>query len=100
MTLDQFESVIRWLGGVLAYTALGIVLVGVWRGTRRAAGRTMGFYSRWLRSPWFYLVTSAVYFGISYLCWTPLPWQVSPTARLWVLIIGSLLYFPGMILIV
>lgn len=90
------ESLIRWLGGLLAYTVLGIILFGVWRGTRRQTGRTTGFSGSWLRSAWFYLISSALFFGIAYFGWKPLPWTVSQTARGWMAMLGSLLYFPGM----
>ena len=95
MTLT-LESIIRWLGGLLAYTVLGIVLYGVWRGTRRQTGRTTGLAGSWLRSAWFYLVSSVLFFVIAYLGWIPLPWTVSQTARCWMFMLGSLLYFPGM----
>ncbi|MEW6400993.1 MAG: isoprenylcysteine carboxylmethyltransferase family protein [Chloroflexota bacterium] len=71
-------------------------LYGVWRGTQRQVGRTTGLAGHWLRSPWFYLGSSLFFFGVAYLGWTPLPWKVSPQLRVWMLIIGPLLYFPGM----
>jgi len=94
------ESIIQWLGGLLAYTVLGIVLYGVWRGTRRESGRAAGLAGGWLRSAWFYLASSALFFGIAYLGWVPLPWTITPTARCWMLALGSLLFFPGMCLII
>jgi len=94
------EGTIQWLGGLLAYTALGIVLYGVWRGTRRQSGRAAGLACGWLRSAWFYLASSALFFGIAYLGWVPLPWTITPTARCWMLALGSLLFFPGMCLII
>lgn len=97
MNLESIETMIHWLGGLLAYTALGVVLYGIWRGTRRQSGRITGKMGRYLRSPLFYLVTSALYFGISYLCWIPLPLALSPQARSWMLVFGSILYFPGMV---
>jgi protein-S-isoprenylcysteine O-methyltransferase Ste14 len=96
MNLTLFESIIQWLGGLLAYSALGFVLYGVWRGAQRQAGRTTGLKGNWLRSPWFYLASSALFFGLAYLSWTPLPWAVSLSTRAWMLALGSLLYFPGM----
>lgn len=89
------RTIIQWLAAFLAYTALGIVLYGVWRGTRRQAGRAIGLSGGWLRSWWFYLASSIVFIGIAYLGWKPLPWTVPTSARLWMLVIGSLLYFPG-----
>jgi protein-S-isoprenylcysteine O-methyltransferase Ste14 len=96
MTLSLFDSTIQWLGGVLAYTILGILLFGIWRGTRRQAGRTTGLNGSWLRSPWFYLASFALFFGVCYFGWIPLPWTVSPQTRAWMLALGSLLYFPSM----
>lgn len=99
MNIQLFESVIQWLGGVFAYAALGFVLYGVWRGTQRQAGRTTGLNNGWLRSWWFYLASSAIFFGIAYLGWRPLALNISPSTRTAMLIAGSLLYFPGMALL-
>jgi protein-S-isoprenylcysteine O-methyltransferase Ste14 len=90
------EVFIRWLGGLLAYITLAIVLYGIWRGTRHRAGRVAGRMGHSLRSPWFYLVTSALFFGICTVCWIPLPLPVSAQAHSWMLAFGSLWYFPGM----
>lgn len=99
MDIRLFESIIQWTGGLLAYTALGIVLYGVWRGTQRRAGRTVGLSRGWLRSWWFYLVSSLFFFGIAYLGWTPLPLTFSHSTRVARLVVGTLLYFPGMLLL-
>ena len=96
MSLEIVDTILHWAGGLLAYTTLGIVLYGVWRGTQRQAGRTTGRTGAWLRSLWFYLVSSALFFGICYFGWIPLPWTVSPQIRAGMLVAGSLLYFPGM----
>lgn len=90
------ETVIRWLGGLLAYTTLGAALYGIWRGTQRQPGRIDGQMGRYLRSPWFYLVTFVIYFGISCLGWVPLPWMMPPQIHAWGLLLGVLMYFPGM----
>lgn len=99
MNLGLAEAIVRWMSGLLAYAALGILLFSVWRGTQRQAGRTSGRGGGWLRSPIFYLAASALFFGLAYLGWIPLPWTVSPSARAWLLVLGSLLYFPGLILV-
>ena len=96
MKIESIESIIQWLGGLLAYIALAVMLYGVWRGTRRQAGRITGQMGGYLRSPWFYLVTSALFFGICYLGWVSLPLTNSLQNRAWMLVFGSLLYFPGM----
>jgi len=94
--LETIETIIQWMGGLLAYTILGILLYGVWRGTQRQAGLTTGLTGAWLRSPWFYLASSALFFGICYFAWIPLPLTVSPPFHAGMLVAGSLLYFPGM----
>jgi protein-S-isoprenylcysteine O-methyltransferase Ste14 len=96
MTLERFELIVCWMGGLFAYTTLGIVLFGIWRGTLRQTGRTTGRTDSWLRSLWFYLATLALFFGLCYFGWRPLPWKVPPQTRVWILALGSLLYFPGM----
>lgn len=92
----MLETVIRWLGGLLAYATLGAILYGIWRGTQRQAGRTTGRMGRYLRSPWFYLVTSAIFFGVGYWGWSPLPLAIPTQVHTWALLLGALLYFPGM----
>jgi len=96
MNISPIDSTIRWLGGLLAYGILGIILFGIWRGSKRQAGRTTGLNGTWLRSPWFYLASALLFFGITYFGWIPLSWKSSPQSRTWMLILGSLLYFPGM----
>lgn len=91
-----FETLIRWAGGLFAYFTLALVLYGVWRGSRRQAGRTTGRTGRFLRSFWFYLVSVVLFFAIAYFGWAPLPWSISQRVQSLMLVFGSLLYFPGM----
>ena len=99
MNLELMSAIIQWTGGLMAFAALGFVLQGVWQGTQRRPGKTSGRAGGWLRSRWFYLAASAVFFGIAYLGWIPLPISTHPTLRIWMLVAGSLLYFPGMALL-
>jgi protein-S-isoprenylcysteine O-methyltransferase Ste14 len=96
LNLESIESIIRWIGGLLAYVTLGVVFWGIWRGTQRQAGRITGQMGRYLRSPWFYLVTSALYFAICYLGWIPLSLSIPSQIHILALVAGPLLYFPGM----
>jgi len=95
----SLEAIIQWSGGFLALAALGIILYGVWRGTQRQAGRTSGRAAGWLRSPLFYFAASAFFFYLAWLGWIRIPINFTSAARLWMLILGSLLYLPGMILV-
>ncbi|RJP53237.1 MAG: isoprenylcysteine carboxylmethyltransferase family protein [Anaerolineaceae bacterium] len=96
MTIASVETFIRSLGGATAFSALVILFYGIWRGTRQKAGRVTGGAGRFLRSSSFYFLASVFFFGLSYLGWIRIPWQISPQVRVWMLIIGSLLFFPGM----
>ena len=96
MNLTSLESVVRWIGGMVAFATLGIVLAGIWRGVRRPAGRVTGRAAGWLRSPVFYLFSTALFVGLSVALWRPLPLMLSTEARAWMLALGSLAYFPGM----
>jgi len=99
MTLELVDRIVRVAGGLLAYTTLAVLFYGIWRGIKRQEGRTTGHTGVWLRSPWFYLITSALFFGVCYFGWETLPLTVSQSTRLWMLALGSLLYFPGMSLV-
>jgi protein-S-isoprenylcysteine O-methyltransferase Ste14 len=96
MNTSLFESIVQWVGGLFAYSALALVLYGVWRGTQRKAGRTTGKTGHFLRTFWFYLVSVVLFFSIAYFGWVPLRWTIQAQARFWMLAIGALLYFPGM----
>lgn len=94
--LMNFETIIRWLGGLTAFSALVVLFYGIWRGTQQKAGRVTSGADRFLRSALFYFLVSAFFFGLSYIGWIRIPWNMSPQARVWILTLGSLLYFPGM----
>jgi protein-S-isoprenylcysteine O-methyltransferase Ste14 len=93
------EILLRWLGGLLAYAALAIMLYGIWRGTRRLPGRTSGQAAGWLRSSSFYFLATTIFLILSVIFWKPFPADLSPVARLACLVTGALLYFPGMALL-
>ena len=92
----NLETTIRWLGGLTAFSTLAILFYGIWRGTQQKVGRATGNTGQLLRSSLFYFLASAFFFGLAYLGWKPLPWDLSPQTRVWMLVCGSLLYFPGM----
>jgi protein-S-isoprenylcysteine O-methyltransferase Ste14 len=96
VTLEQLETIVRWIGGLLAYSTLGILLYGIWRGSHRQAGLTTGRTGGWLRSAWFYIASTLLFLAICYFGWIPLPLTVSPPSRAGMLALGALLYFPGM----
>lgn len=93
----SLEHVIQQLGGALAYAMLAIALYGIWRGTQRQPGRMTGRMGPHLRSTWFYLASSVLFFTIAWFGWVQLPIKPSPLVRAWMLSVGSVLYFPGML---
>jgi protein-S-isoprenylcysteine O-methyltransferase Ste14 len=96
MTPESIEAIVRGLGGLLAYGTLAVVLVGIWRGTRRPTGETTGHFAGWLRSPLFYLIDTLLFIGLGMLLWRPIPLALKPWMHTAVLIAGALLYFPGL----
>src|SRR5512137_312455 len=95
MNLELTEIFLRRAGGLFAFTALAVVFYGIWRGTRRPSGRTSGRAAGWLRSAVFYLLATTAFLGFSIFFWKPIPIELPGAVRLTLLIIGSLLYFPG-----
>ena len=92
------EEVVQWLADALAYVTLTVILYGIWRGTRRRAGRMSGPRARWLAIPWFYLVTTVLFLGLCFAGWHPLPFPLHGALQGWLFALGSFLYFPGMLL--
>ena len=95
MNLELAETILRKSGGILAFITLGVIFLGIWRGTLRPAGRTSGKAAGWLRSSLFYLLATAGFLGFSIYFWKTLPLELAPGVRLCLLIAGSLVYFPG-----
>ncbi|MBK8900907.1 MAG: isoprenylcysteine carboxylmethyltransferase family protein [Anaerolineaceae bacterium] len=52
-----------------------------------------------LRTRMFYFLASVGYFGLCVRLWRPLPFALSQLPRAFALILGSLLYFPGLALV-
>ena len=99
MSINSLEIFLHWFGGLLTYATLVVILYGIWRGTRRPTGRISGLRAGWLRSPWFYFVTTALFIWIGFLLWKPIPIFLPPSTRWGELAIGSLLFFPGLSLV-
>jgi protein-S-isoprenylcysteine O-methyltransferase Ste14 len=98
MTLATVETFLRWSGGLIACVTLGVIIYGIWRGTQRPIGRTVGPTAGWLRSAAFYALTTALFLAVSVIFWKPLPLTLHPGVHALILVSGALLYFPGMAL--
>ncbi len=96
----QLDALERWARRAVAGAALwlcGSVLLGLWQGRRRPKGRTTGRGLRPLPLP-VYLLSGAAYLSACVSLWRPLALARSPLTRGIALLVGSLLYFPGVAL--
>jgi len=99
MTLDAAQLWVQRAGAVALAVALVAIFLGLARGLPRQQKAAPGWWPRLLRAPWFYAVASLGYFGLCYLLWRPLPWPLPASGRTISLLLGSLLYFPGLALL-
>ncbi len=98
MRLTVIEQRVRWLGAAAMLVPLVAIFVGMGRGLRRSRGRVTGQASKILRLP-VYVLISIPYFGFCFRLWRPLRAVLSERARVLTLILGALLYFPGLALV-
>ena len=99
MNIDLLERTIGWIGLVGVIIVFGVIFFGLWRGTKHPLHQTNGLAPKLLRSPIFYILSSALYFGLCYILWLPFPIILSPLVQTISLILGSLLFFSGLGLI-
>lgn len=97
--LDTAERWTRRTGLAAMIATLAALLWGVWRGTQKPIGRTAGRETKTLRTPTFYFLASMGYFGLCARLWRPFSLILSRPVRLLMLFLGSLLYFPGLALV-
>jgi protein-S-isoprenylcysteine O-methyltransferase Ste14 len=95
-SLEAVERRTRQAGLAAVLGVLLVVLGGLWRGTRRPVGQVTGRQPKMMRTPAFYAVASAGYFGLCYRLWRPLPLTLARPARTLALTLGAMLYFPGL----
>lgn len=98
MKPDTIEKWVQRLGGIVLLIPLSAILWGLFRGLGRPPGRAVGQPGRIMRAP-MYLAIGIPYFGLCALLWRPLPLTLSRPARLAALMLGALLYFPGLALV-
>lgn len=95
MALDGIEKWIGWVGVAAGLVTLAIALwQGVWRGLRHPAGRRTGQADKILRAP-LLLIFGAIWIGVCFVLWRPIPLKLAMSARLVALSLGTLLYFSG-----
>ena len=94
--LDLAERWVRGIGGLTLLATLAVIFYGLWRGLRRPVGRTAGRPPELLRKPAFYIFAGLGYFGLCSWLWRPITLALSPPAQIVALIVGTLLFFPGL----
>lgn len=99
MEILPIELVIKWVGSLAAFITFGMILTGIWHGLRRQVGQNAGQTAAWLRSPVFYLLATALFIGLSIALWHPVPFALTALVRKWLLALGVLTYFPGMLFV-
>ncbi len=97
MSLGGIERWVRRLGAGAMLVTLLTILFGLGRGLGRPRGRTTGAAPRILRLST-YILIGVPYFAACLLLWRPLRLALTAPARLAALVLGVLLYFPGMVL--
>lgn len=93
------ERRIRQAGGAAVLLTLSAIFWGIWRGLRQPIAAANGRDTVWLRRPLFYLLVSSGYFAFCHWLWRPLPGSLSRRLRVFALTLGSLLYSPGLALV-
>ena len=96
----MLPTIERWLQFITALTGIVVILIpllGFWRSKVYVRGRSSGAAARLLRWP-VMLAFTIGYVVVGIALWRPLPISLSPGVHLSILIVGSLLYFPGIAL--
>jgi protein-S-isoprenylcysteine O-methyltransferase Ste14 len=95
--VDAIEIWLLRLAVVLGAIAILLPLLNVWQSRNVGRGRTAGSSARLLRWPAvFALAVGYVAAGI--LLWKPIPIMMDAKLRLALVLVGALLYFPGVML--
>jgi protein-S-isoprenylcysteine O-methyltransferase Ste14 len=98
VALDVVEGWIGRVGAVVGFVTLATALGwGVWRGLRRPPGRTTGVAAQVLRLP-LQAIFGLLWFGLCFVLWQPIPLTLTAPMRTVALVLGALLYFPGLTL--
>ncbi|MDT8307781.1 MAG: isoprenylcysteine carboxylmethyltransferase family protein [Anaerolineae bacterium] len=95
----MLERRVRQAGAIAVFLTLAAIFTGIWRGLRQPVIARTGRFANWLRRPLFYLFASTGYYALCWRLWRPFPWALSGRFRAVFLTLGSLLYFPGLALV-
>lgn len=104
MWIDVAERWVRRAGAISTAVGVASVYAGLWRQSHHRTGRMTDRVPSFMRplldgSFSFYLLMSGIGFGILAAMWRPIGISLSVPARAASLLVGSLLFFPGIALL-
>ncbi|HZW02497.1 MAG TPA: isoprenylcysteine carboxylmethyltransferase family protein [Anaerolineaceae bacterium] len=97
--MDLLERIVQIAGGLAVVVMILVVLAGLRAAGKHKVEREVGRKTAFIRSGWFIVLSIVLAIAVFWLLWRPLPLQFSDPFRLVLLIVGTLLYFPGIALI-
>jgi protein-S-isoprenylcysteine O-methyltransferase Ste14 len=92
-----FESWIRLVAVAFGLLAIGLPLLRLWHSRGSPLGQTSAKHIPWIRLSGVFIQT-IIYIAFGILFWKPIPLEISPFLRLFLVLAGSFFYFPGIIL--
>jgi protein-S-isoprenylcysteine O-methyltransferase Ste14 len=97
--MDTIVCIVRWAGGVAALGMMVVIMISVGRFRSRPAGKTVGSSPARLYSPIFLGFAALISIAVGILLWRPIVDTIPAWAQVTALLLGTLLYFPGIGLI-
>ena len=97
MFADAIEVWIARVAVVLGVIALSLPILSVWRSRTARRGRKLGSSPRLLQCPAVFAMAVAFVAG-GILLWKPIPIGLDANLQFVIILVGSLLYFPGVVL--
>jgi protein-S-isoprenylcysteine O-methyltransferase Ste14 len=91
------ERWIRLVAVIFGLLAIGLPLLRLWRGRGSPLGRASKQQIPWTRLSGVFILT-IVYLVIGIFFWEPIPLKISPFLHLSLVLVGSIFYFPGILL--
>ena len=97
MLMHAVETWIARIAAVLGVVAVSLPILSVWRSRTAVHGRRSGSNAGVLRWPAVF-VLAATYVAVGIVLWKPIPTEFDASLQFTLVLLGSLLYFPGVML--
>jgi protein-S-isoprenylcysteine O-methyltransferase Ste14 len=96
-TIITIENFLKFLGGIAGICSLVFAIYQIIRAQSQPTGLETGSANKLLKTPYL-IVASVLFCGLAWVLWKPLPIQLSWVWELVLLVIGAVLFFPGLLL--